>query len=94
MSKETSKRHGLLRSGDLENEVVVAHVGEGHFPILTNGTVSLHGTLIEPNPASKRMARRFLFDAHNAAPRGLWTWRTVPGHNGQVGAPAKALLSA
>jgi hypothetical protein len=54
----------------LENEVVVAHVGEGHvyhFPILTNGTVSLHGSLIEPNPMSKRQARRFLFDAHNAA---------------------------
>jgi hypothetical protein len=50
--------------------VVIAHVGEGHvyhFPILTNGTVSLHGSLIEPNPAAKRMARRFLFDAHNAA---------------------------
>jgi hypothetical protein len=54
----------------LEHEVVVAHVAEGHvyhFPILTNGTVSLHGSLIEPNPASQRQARRFLFDAHNAA---------------------------
>jgi hypothetical protein len=54
----------------LENEVVVAHIDEGHvyhFPILTNGTVSLHGSLIEPNPASKRITRRFLFDAHNAA---------------------------
>jgi hypothetical protein len=54
----------------LENEIVVAHVAEGHvyhFPILTNGTVSLHGSRIEPNPQSKREARRFLFDAHNAA---------------------------
>jgi hypothetical protein len=54
----------------LENEVVIAHVGEGHvfhFPILTNGTVRLHGSLIEPPPASKRIARRFLFDAQNAA---------------------------
>jgi hypothetical protein len=54
----------------LENEVVVAHMAEGHiyhFPILTNGTVSLHGSHIEPNPQSKREARRFLFDAHNAA---------------------------
>ena len=55
----------------LEDEVVVAHVGEGHVyhsPILTNGTVrSLHGSKIKSNPASKRQARRFLFDAHNAA---------------------------
>jgi hypothetical protein len=54
----------------LENEIVVAHISEGHvyhFPILTNGTVSLHGSRIEPDPQSKREARRFLFDAHNAA---------------------------
>jgi hypothetical protein len=54
----------------LENEIVVAHIPEGHvyhFPILTNGTVSLHGSHMEPNPQSKREARRFLFAAHNAA---------------------------
>jgi hypothetical protein len=54
----------------LENEVVVAHVAEGHiyhFPILANGTVSLHGSRIEPNISAKREARRYLFDAHNAA---------------------------
>jgi hypothetical protein len=55
----------------LENEVVVAHVAEGHVyhvPILTNGgTVSIHGSRIEPNPLAKREARRYLFDAHNAA---------------------------
>ena len=54
----------------LENEIVVAHVTTGHvfyFPILTNGTVSLHGSKIEPNPQAKREARRLLFDAHNAA---------------------------
>jgi hypothetical protein len=54
----------------LENEVVVAHVAEGHvyhFPVLINGTVSLHGSRIEPNPSAKREARRYLFDAHNAA---------------------------
>ena len=54
----------------LENEIVVAHVAEGHvyhFPILTNGTVSLHGSRIEPNPQSKREARRFLLDAQHAA---------------------------
>jgi hypothetical protein len=54
----------------LENEVVVAHVTDGHvfhFPILPNGTVSLHGSKIEPNPQAKREARRLLFDAHKAA---------------------------
>jgi hypothetical protein len=54
----------------LENEVVVAHVPEGQFYFflfLTNGTVSLHGWRIEPNPLAKRGARRLLLDAHNAA---------------------------
>jgi hypothetical protein len=54
----------------LENEIVVAHAAEGHiyhFPILNNGTVRLHGSRMEPNPQSKQEARRFLFDAHNAA---------------------------
>jgi hypothetical protein len=54
----------------LENAIVVAHIPEGHvyhFPILTNGTVSLHGSRIKPNPQSKREARLFLFDAHSAA---------------------------
>ena len=54
----------------LDNEVVMAHVAEGHiyhFPILPNDTVSLHGARIEPNPASLRKASRFVFDAHNAA---------------------------
>jgi hypothetical protein len=35
----------------LENEMIVAHVTTGHvyhFPILTNGTVSLDGSRIEP----------------------------------------------
>jgi hypothetical protein len=54
----------------LENEVVIAHIGEGHvyhFPILPNGAVSLQGSGIEANPEAKREARRYLFDAHNAA---------------------------
>ena len=58
----------------LESEIVVAHLGEGHvyhFPILTNGMVSLHGSPMEPNPASKRQARRFLFDAQDAARAAL-----------------------
>jgi hypothetical protein len=74
MSKEISNAMDDFEAEILENEVVVAHVDEGHvyhFPILTNGTVSLHGSLIEPNPASKRIARRFLFDAHNAARAAL-----------------------
>ena len=58
----------------LENEVVIAHVGEGHvfhFPILTNGTVSMNGSPIEANPDAKREANRFLFDAYNAAQSAL-----------------------
>ena len=54
----------------LENEVVIAHVPEGHvyhFQILTNGTVSLHGSRIEPNPSAKREAQRLLLDALSAA---------------------------
>jgi hypothetical protein len=52
----------------LDHEVVVVHMGDGHtfhFPILSNGTVSLHGTQIEPQP--RREARRYLPEAHNAA---------------------------
>ena len=54
----------------LVNEVVVAHIREGyiyHFPILTNDTVSLHGSRIEPNPGSELEAKRYLNEAHNAA---------------------------
>jgi hypothetical protein len=58
----------------LETEVVVTHIGEGHvfhFPILSNGTVSLHGSRMEPNPQARLEARRYLFDAHNAARAAL-----------------------
>lgn len=54
----------------LETEIVVTHIGDGHvyhFPILSNGTVSLHGSRIEPNPKAEREARRYLVDAHDAA---------------------------
>ena len=54
----------------LENEVVIVHIADGHvcrLPILSNGTVSLHGARVEPNPKAKREARRHLFAAHNAA---------------------------
>jgi hypothetical protein len=54
----------------LTTEVVVNHLADGHiyrFPILSNGTVSLDGSRIEPNPEAKREARRYLFDAHDAA---------------------------
>jgi hypothetical protein len=58
----------------LETEVVVNHIEDGHvfrFPILSNGTVSLHGSRIEANPGAKQEARRYLFDAHNAARTAL-----------------------
>ena len=54
----------------LTDQVVVGHRGDGHiyrFPVLADGTVSLHGSQIEPNPKAKREARLYLFEAHNAA---------------------------
>ncbi len=48
----------------------MAHMTEGHafrFPILPNRTVSLHGSRIEQNPDAKTEARRYLFDALDAA---------------------------
>ncbi|MBU6464093.1 MAG: hypothetical protein KGK01_09850 [Bradyrhizobium sp.] len=58
----------------LETEVVVKHTADGHifrFPILSNGTVSLHGARIEVNPNAKRQANRYVFDAQNAATKAL-----------------------
>jgi hypothetical protein len=52
----------------LTTEVVVNHLGHiFRFPIMPNGTVSLNGSRIEPNPEAKQEARRYLFDAHDAA---------------------------
>jgi hypothetical protein len=54
----------------LETEIVLTHIGDGlvyHFPIMPNGTVSLDGSRIEPNPKAKREARKYLFDGHNVA---------------------------
>jgi hypothetical protein len=53
-----------------KHEVVVTHMSQGHvyrFPILANGTVSLHGSRIESNPDANREAGRFVFEAHVAA---------------------------
>jgi hypothetical protein len=50
----------------LATEVVVNHLEDGHifrFPIMPNGTVSLNGSRIEPNPKAKREARRYLFES-------------------------------
>ena len=58
----------------LTEEVVVGHRGDGHifrFPILANGTISLQGSLIEPNPNAKRDARRYLTEAYSAAKEAL-----------------------
>jgi hypothetical protein len=66
----------------LETEVVLTHIGEGHvyhFPITPNGTVSLKGSRIEPNPKAKREARTYLLDAHNAAHAAFG--RTARGKN-------------
>jgi hypothetical protein len=48
----------------LETEVVVKDAKDGHvfhFPILGNGTVSLHGARIEANPDAKRQASPYIF---------------------------------
>ena len=58
----------------LTDEVVVGHRGDGHifrFPVLANGTVSLHGSQIEPNPKAKHEARRYLAEAYSAAKAAL-----------------------
>jgi hypothetical protein len=68
----------------LETEVVVKDITDGHifhFPILGNGTVSLHGVRIDPNPDAKLEARRYLPDAHNAARAALGGTRASQGTN-------------
>jgi hypothetical protein len=57
-----------------EGMVIVIHLGEGHlyhFPVLPNGTVSLHGARIKANPKAKTEANKFLFVAHSAARAAL-----------------------
>jgi hypothetical protein len=59
-----------FKTSILENEVVVAHVAEGHiyrFPILSNGTISMHGSVTEPNPDSAISARRLFSEAYHVA---------------------------
>jgi hypothetical protein len=56
-----------FKASILENEVVIAHVAEGHiyrFPILSNGTISMHGSVTEPNPDSAISARRLFLEAY------------------------------
>jgi hypothetical protein len=58
----------------LTKEVVVGHRGDGHifrFSMLADGTITLHGLLIEPNPKAKREARRYLTEAYIAAKEAL-----------------------
>jgi hypothetical protein len=57
-----------------EGMVIVTHLGEGHlyhFPVVPNGTVSLHGARIKANPKAKTEANKFLFVAHGAARAAL-----------------------
>jgi hypothetical protein len=53
-----------------EGMVIVTHIKEGHlfyFPVLRNGSVSLHGARIKANPNAKTEANKFVFLAHSAA---------------------------
>ena len=47
---------------NFSTEVLTGEVVVGH-----SGTITLHGSLIEPNPKAKREARRYLTEAYNAA---------------------------
>jgi hypothetical protein len=63
-----------FKASILENEVIIAHVAEGHiyrFPILSNGTISMHGSLAEPNPDSPISARRLFTEAYRVARAAL-----------------------
>jgi hypothetical protein len=74
MSKETSNAMDDFEAEILENEVVIAHVGERHafyFPILTNGAVSLHGSLIEAKPRRKADSAAIPASMHTT--RSAWT---------------------
>jgi hypothetical protein len=54
----------------LEDEVVLRHIDDGHvyhFPISSDGAVSLHRSRFEANPAAKRDPHVYLFAAHTAA---------------------------
>jgi hypothetical protein len=58
----------------LETEIVRTHIENGHvyhFPILSNGIVSLHGSRIEAKPKAKCEGSRYLLDARNAAQTAL-----------------------
>jgi hypothetical protein len=59
-----------FKSAILETEVIVTHVEDGHvyhFPVLSNGTVSLHGSRIEANPLARRNGRTYFSAAYEAA---------------------------
>jgi hypothetical protein len=54
----------------LENEVVVVHIEEGqiyHFPIELDGSVSLHGSYLEPNREAEQWTRIHVLEAYKAA---------------------------
>jgi hypothetical protein len=54
----------------LEDEIVLRHKQDGHvfhFPISSDGTVSMLGLRIEANPNCSREALGYVRDAHDAA---------------------------
>jgi hypothetical protein len=54
----------------LEDEIILRHKLDGHvfhFPISSDGRVSMQGLRIEANPNGSREARGYVRDAHKAA---------------------------
>jgi hypothetical protein len=65
-----------------EGMVIVTHLSEGHlfyFPVLRDGSVSLHGARIKAGPKAKTEANKFLFAALGAARAALVTHTAQSG---------------
>jgi hypothetical protein len=71
----TSYDHGPRQNlSRHQTEVIIKHAESGHiyhFPILSNGTVSLQGSRNEANPKAAGGASRYLFGALHAAQAAL-----------------------
>jgi hypothetical protein len=61
---------GDFAAAILEDEVVLRHIDDGHvyhFPVSSDGALSLQGLRFDANPDAKRCPDAYLFEAHTAA---------------------------